>query len=154
MEEKKMKQKMHVVSGVLKGMMILFAVAAVLDLTGVVLCTAIPQKMEQVLLAGSFWIEGGTIGEAKMMLLFEIFHLLLLEWTLYDVYQIFQENKDESSPFQIRNIKRIKRIALLAVLNLTAINFFVGLGTGAAIYGIAVIFEYGCKLQKLEDETL
>ena len=43
---------------------------------------------------------------------------------------------------------------MLKALNLCSVNAFIGLGIGIIIFGIAIVFEYGAKLQQLSDETL
>lgn len=78
---------------------------------------------------------------------------------------IFKDIRMDSSPFEMKHVKRIKRIAILYLIislfnfETSAASFAVSLNVvgivGALMFWcIALIFEYGCALQKESDELL
>lgn len=78
---------------------------------------------------------------------------------------IFKDIHVDSSPFEMKQVKRIKRVAILYLI-ISLINFeisaasimislnLVGIVGALMFWCIALIFEYGCALQKESDETL
>jgi len=78
---------------------------------------------------------------------------------------IFKDIDVDSSPFEMKQVKRIKRVAILYLiislinLQISATSIVISLNlvgiVGALMFWcIALIFEYGCALQKESDETL
>ena len=83
-----------------------------------------------------------------------IFTLILL-WLLQHFISIFRIISENGRPFEFEIVKRIKKISRgLTVLFILQMGFLLGVLLGTAVYCVALIFEYGCKLQKLEDETV
>jgi hypothetical protein len=78
---------------------------------------------------------------------------------------IFKDIHVDSSPFEMKHVKRIKRVAILYLI-ISLIHFetsvasimislnLVGIVGALMFWCIALIFEYGCALQKESDETL
>jgi len=78
---------------------------------------------------------------------------------------IFKDISLDSSPFEMKHVKRIKHIAILYLI-ISMLNFetsaasimislnFVGIVGALMFWCIALIFEYGCALQKESDETI
>jgi len=78
---------------------------------------------------------------------------------------IFIDIRIDSSPFEMKHVNRIKRVAVLYLI-ISLINFetsaasimisvnLVGIVGSLMFWCIALIFEYGCALQKESDETL
>lgn len=78
---------------------------------------------------------------------------------------IFKDISQDSTPFEMKHVKRIKRIAVIyLIISLfdfeksgasTSITLnIVGIVGALMFWCIALIFEYGCELQKESDETL
>jgi len=78
---------------------------------------------------------------------------------------IFKDISKDGSPFEMKHVKRIKRVAILyLIISLLdsetsavsiSISFnMVGIVGALMFYCIALIFEYGCALQKESDEIL
>lgn len=96
----------------------------------------------------------------------------LITIIIYFVFSIFRDIGRGSTPFSRKNTTRIKQIAIVTIVisliggfsdalvdyytigELTWNVNFVGLLIGVVIYCLALIFHYGCELQKLSDETL
>ena len=83
-----------------------------------------------------------------------IFALILL-WMLQHFIFIFRIISEKGRPFEAEVAKRIKKISEgLTVLLILQMGFFLGVLFGTAVYCVALILEYGCRLQTLEDETV
>lgn len=119
---------------------------------------------------------GTVIGIAPRPLLL-MFALLLVDTALlaaiiFLVHAIFSDIGKGCTPFSHRNTMRIKGVAVISIV-LSLIGGFsdafvdyytigeltwsvnvVGLVIGMAVYCIALIFDYGCELQRESDETL
>ena len=68
--------------------------------------------------------------------------------------KIFKDLKESYSPFVPAIVKDMK-IAFIIITVISALNsLLIGLITGLALWCVLHIFEYGCELQKLSDETL
>jgi len=79
---------------------------------------------------------------------------------------IFKDISVDSSPFELKHVKRIKRIAVLYLIislfdfqTSTASSSMISLNLVAIVgalmfWCMALIFEYGCALQKESDETI
>lgn len=97
---------------------------------------------------------------------------VLLTVIIYFVYAIFRDMGKGCTPFSHKNTTRIKQIAIVSIVlsfiggfsdalvdyytigKLTWNVDFAGLLVGVVIYCLALIFHYGCELQKQSDETL
>jgi len=98
-------------------------------------------------------IVAGIIGIALMANLF------------YHAQNIFKDISIDSSPFEMKQVKRIKRVAILYLIislfdfqnspaSFTVSLNLVGIIGAFMFYCMALIFEYGCALQKESDEIL
>jgi len=98
-------------------------------------------------------VVAGIVGMALMATLF--FH----------AQNIFKDISIDSSPFEMKQVKRIKRVAILyLIISLfnfenSAVSFTISLNLVGIIgafmfYCMALVFEYGCALQKESDEIL
>jgi len=68
--------------------------------------------------------------------------------------KIFKDLKESYSPFVPGVVKDLK-IAFVIITVISVLNsLLIGLITGLALWCVLHIFEYGCELQKLSDETL
>ncbi|HEY5536631.1 MAG TPA: hypothetical protein VIL99_17075 [Ignavibacteria bacterium] len=94
-----------------------------------------------------------------------IISMILMANLFRQVENIFKDIHVDSSPFEMKQVKRIKRVAILYLI-ISLINFetsatsimislnLVGIVGALMFWCIALIFEYGCALQKESDETL
>ena len=91
---------------------------------------------------------------------------------LFTLHRLFANISQEPSPFTEINVKIMKRVAIWTVITCvvdclangisaklltgetTFTLEFIWLVVAAAIYGIALIFDYGTQLQQQSDETL
>lgn len=103
---------------------------------------------------------------------FALVLLSMIFLMLFSFYKMFKDISKSYTPFEEKQVKRIKRIALLTLIICIASNVFDFIGEklvfgnanlgldlfwiviAIIIYCIAYIFDYGCRLQALEDETL
>jgi hypothetical protein len=95
-----------------------------------------------------------------------LFSLLFTLLMLKQAFKIFSDISTEATPFNPAHIKRIRKMAifyLLAACNnvegSAGANFditpnVIGIVGAAMLWCIALIFQYGCELQKESDETL
>ncbi len=95
-----------------------------------------------------------------------LFSLLFTILMLKQAYQIFKDISKEATPFNPKHISEIRKMAifyLLAACNNVqtgpGANFditpnIIGIVGAAMLWCIALIFQYGCELQKESDETL
>lgn len=68
--------------------------------------------------------------------------------------KIFKDLKESYSPFVPAIVKDLK-IAFIIITVISVLNsLLIGLITGLALWCVLHIFEYGCELQKLSDETI
>ena len=98
-------------------------------------------------------VVAGIIGMALMSTLF------------YHAQNIFKDISIDSSPFEMKQVKRIKRVAILYLIislfdfqnspaSFTVSLNLVGIIGAFMFYCMALVFEYGCALQKESDEIL
>lgn len=91
---------------------------------------------------------------------------------LFTLHRLFVNISNEPSPFTKNNVKVMKRVAVWTVImcvvecivsgisdklltgEITFTVDFIWLVVAAAVYGIALIFDYGTQLQQQSDETL
>lgn len=159
---KMLMKKSNIISKVLIGVNIFFGVTLIQSIIGIGLCIFNPTFVEQQLatpgtILNVFVNQGAneaTINMAKTFLTYNLVHIILFMICFTLGYFIFKEIKHTINPFSSTIIKRIKIISVLTALNLCSVNAFIGLGIGIIIFGIAIVFEYGAKLQQLSDETL
>ncbi len=70
------------------------------------------------------------------------------------VGKVFKEMEESYSPFQPSIIKNLKVVFVLVTLLALSSSLATGLIAGLALWCVIHIFEYGCELQRLSDETL
>lgn len=113
--------------------------------------------------------------EARSLLIMFAFMLIdtiLISLAIFFIYAIFNEIRKGFTPFSHENTARIKKIALIAAVlsiagscsdvltdyytigELTWRVNIIGIIAAVIIYGISLIFSYGCDLQRESDETL
>lgn len=93
--------------------------------------------------------------------------LILATALLNQARIMFADMSQDHTPFMMKNVKRIKKIAIyyliISLLDIQTVESITDLSfsmntvgiLGAAIFWcIALVFEYGCELQKEADETL
>ena len=91
---------------------------------------------------------------------------------LFTLYQLFVNISHEHTPFTDINVKIMKKVAVWIAIMCSAdclvngiadklltgemtFSFnFIWLVVAMSIYGISLIFDYGCQLQQQSDETL
>ncbi len=74
-----------------------------------------------------------------------IFHL---------IGKVFKDLRESYSPFVPSIIKDLKIVFIIITVISVLNSLLIGLITGLALWCVLHIFEYGCELQKLSDETL
>lgn len=107
-----------------------------------------------------------------LMFILALINIIVLTIIIYFVYLIFRGIEKTYTPFHEKNTSRIKIIAGMTII-LSIIGSFSdavvdyytigqltwklnieGIVIGIIIYFIALVFHYGCELQKESDETL
>lgn len=119
----------------------------------------------------------GTTLSLSLQPLFIMFSFAMIDTAvmtiiIFFVHAIFNDIAKHCTPFSPRNTARIKKIAILVIgLSLVGscsdalVDYYTigaltwrvnmaGLIIGMTIYCIALIFRYGCDLQRQSDETL
>ncbi|MCM1184288.1 MAG: hypothetical protein NC337_13035 [Roseburia sp.] len=160
------------IGGVLTGIAALLSLLAI----GILLLGQAPIR-QSFLSAFDVTANNGTTIHIAPRPLLLLFVLLLADTAflaviLFLVHAIFRDIGKGCTPFTHQNTARIKGIAIAAILlslvggcadafvdyytigELTWRVNLVGLISGMAIYCIALIFDYGCDLQRQSDETL
>lgn len=107
-----------------------------------------------------------------IMFSFALIDAVVMTIIIFFVHAIFNDIARHCTPFSPKNTARIKKIAVLVIgLSLVGscsdalVDYYTigaltwrvnmaGLIVGMAIYCIALIFHYGCDLQRQSDETL
>ena len=160
------------IGGIITGIAALLALFAIC-----VLVFAENEVRQSFLSAFNVTANNGTIIRIAPRPLLLMFILLLVNTAflaviIFLVHAIFNDIGKGCTPFSRQNTMRIKGVAIASVI-LSLIGGFsdafvdyytigeltwsiniVGLITGMAIYCIALIFDYGCDLQRQSDETL
>jgi hypothetical protein len=113
----------------------------------------------------SFNISNIDIKQLITIVIAGIIAMALMANLFRQAENIFKDIQVDSSPFEMKQVKRIKRVAILYLI-VSLINFetsatsimislnLVGIVGALMFWCIALIFEYGCALQKESDETL
>ena len=160
------------IGGIITGIAALLALFAIC-----VLVFAENEVRQSFLSAFNVTANNGTIIRIAPRPLLLMFILLLVNTAflaviIFLVHAIFNDIGKGCTPFSRQNTTRIKGVAIASVI-LSLIGGFsdafvdyytigeltwsiniVGLVTSMAIYCIALIFDYGCDLQRQSDETL
>lgn len=137
---------------------------------GVALCFKIPlvfRHGKPVLYSPFSLYDLTGIEEKQLVLMLSagITVLILLTFLFRLAISIFKDISMDETPFQMKQVARIKKIAILYFVislmdfGVKQISFtftlnLIGILGGLMLWGIALIFEYGCELQKESDETL
>ncbi len=91
--------------------------------------------------------------------------LVIMSILFKEARSIFADISIDDSPFELKQVKRIRKISILYFI-ITLMDFgtkevsfsftvnVVGIVGALMFWCIALIFEYGCELQKESDETL
>lgn len=100
-------------------------------------------------------VEDGQIALALGLYLLEMGVVIVcLIVVLHFVGRIFKIFQESYSPFQPKVIKNLRITLILLTLYTLSTSLGIGVIAGLASWCILNIFEYGCELQKLSDETL
>ncbi len=89
---------------------------------------------------------GGTAAAAALL----AWILAMMGGVFAVLLRMFRDIRRGETPFEEKNVRRLKVVALLAVLMLNSST----IALGAAFWCIALVFDYGCRLQQQADETL
>lgn len=154
------------------------SIATVLVLMAICILTFSGETVKQSFLSAfQVTAHNGTTLCLSAQSLFIMFSFALIDAAvmtiiIFLVHAIFHDTAKCGTPFSHKNTDRIKRIAILAIgLSLIGscsdalVDYYtigslpwrvnmVGLLIGVTIYCIALIFRYGCDLQRQSDETL
>lgn len=74
--------------------------------------------------------------------------------TLHFLGKVFKEMRESYSPFQTDVIKNLKVVFVMVTLLVLSSSLGIGLLVGLSCWCVIHIFEYGCELQRMSDETL
>lgn len=100
-------------------------------------------------------IEDGNIAETiGLYLITTGVTLIFVTIVLHFVSRVFRGFMESYSPFQAGILKNLKIAFVLITLAALTSGIGIGLVIGFAAWCVLNIFEYGCELQKLSDETL
>ena len=80
--------------------------------------------------------------------------LVFVTIVLHFVSRVFKSFMESYSPFQSGVLKNLKIALLLITIAALSSSLGIGLIIGLAAWCVLNIFEYGCELQKLSDETI
>lgn len=80
--------------------------------------------------------------------------LIFIAVTLHFVGKVFKEIRESYSPFRRDIIKNLKVAFVLVTLLVLQRSLGIGLIVGVFLWCVIHIFEYGCELQRMSDETL
>lgn len=80
--------------------------------------------------------------------------LVFITIVLHFVSRVFKSFMESYSPFQPAILKNLKIAFVLITIAASTSSLGIGLVIGFAAWCVLNIFEYGCELQKLSDETL
>lgn len=107
-----------------------------------------------------------------LMFGFMLFDCILITFILFSVHSIFRNIAADGLPFTRHNAILLKKTAVICLLlgilgscSDTLVDYYTlgapawnfnlaGLATGLVLYCLSLVFEYGCSLQQLSDETL
>ena len=73
---------------------------------------------------------------------------------MHFVEKVFKEIKDGDSPFRQSVLKKLWVLFILLTLFALSSSIMFGLVIGFSLWCVLRMFEYGCELQRLSDETL
>lgn len=157
---------------------IVTGIATVLILMAICILTFSGETLRQSFLS-AFQVtanNGTTLSLTSQSLLilfsFALIDAAAMTILIFYVYAIFNDTAEHGTPFSHKNAARIKKTAILAIgLSLVGncsdalVDYYTigalawrvnlaGLIVGMIIYCIALIFHYGCDLQRQSDETL
>ncbi len=97
---------------------------------------------------------------ASALIYVEVVYLVFISFILLYASRVFKELSDKAIPFSESIGKNIKKIAWLTLgsglpmlinNNLFSVSYII---LTLVFFALAYVFEYGCKLQQLSDETL
>lgn len=179
---KTIQDKIHIaskkVSIVLKLVWVMTSVIAFLAIVGGAILTLSNNEMQKSFLAAfDVTANNGTtisISPQNLLILFGsmFVNAMFMFLIIYTIYLIFRDISNEHTPFSKKNIVRIKRIAAITIVMSVIGSLFDtlldaytigemswridvnGIILGLTIYCLALIFNYGCELQQISDETL
>ena len=115
---------------------------------------------------------GVAVGNLIISFGLGVISLATMFMVLFTLYRLFVNISKEHTPFTEVNVKIMKKVAVWTVITcfvdfiangiadriltgeVTFTFNFIWLVVAATIYGIALIFDYGCQLQQQSDETL
>lgn len=100
-------------------------------------------------------VEDGYIAETIGVYIISAgFTLVFMTIVLHFVSRVFKSFMESYSPFQPGILKNLKIAFVLITIAALTSSIGIGLIIGFAAWCVLNIFEYGCELQKLSDETL
>ena len=80
--------------------------------------------------------------------------LVIFVVLLHFVSRVFKEIKESDSPFRKPILKDMRVVFILITLLVLQSGILTGVMVGFALWCVYSVFEYGCGLQQLSDETL
>lgn len=80
--------------------------------------------------------------------------LICLAVVVHFIGKVFKEIEESYSPFKPQIVKSIKVAFILITLLSLESSLLIGVMVGFSLWSAVNIFEYGCELQKMSDETL
>lgn len=107
---------------------------------------------------GMFEIPNGEISRFSqflgMNLLVMSIFITLMAVLLHFVSRVFKEIKESDSPFRKAILKDMTVVFVLITLLVLQSSILTGVMVGFALWCVYSVFEYGCELQQMSDETL
>ena len=176
--KQKIAKTSKVVATVLKVSFILVAIAMVILLLGMGVLTlagsGISTSLQQALTIAARGTSAADIAISNLVMVFGLGIVVLTTtfMVFFTLHRLFVNISCEHTPFTEVNVKIMKRVAIWTAIMCIVDCFtngisdklltgettftlnFIWLVVAAAIYGIALIFDYGCQLQQQSDETL
>lgn len=94
---------------------------------------------------------GQTLG---VYLLLESINIILFAVLLHFVSRVFKQIKESDTPFRKSILKDMIVVFVLITLLVLQSSIVTGVMVGFALWCVYSVFEYGCELQQMSDETL
>lgn len=128
------------------------------DALNTVMSQATLEKMMNEIIGNDFrmfFLDSHQVGIAMgVYFLIESVLLIILAVSFHYIGKIFQDIKVSDSPFRRPVLKNMKVVFVLITLLILQSAPLSGVMAGFSFWCVYSLFEYGCELQQLSDETL